>query len=124
MSNYTISSKEHEHFIEFITEGNVEGISEMMEYSGIPLQGAISKGHKKVLIDESKISITLSDMDQMELMNFFLNDFPKSLDVKFSVIFNERNEEVVKLFSELADKVGFDCKFYSHREEAVEALLK
>ncbi len=102
--------------------GEVEGIEDMMKYSGIPLQKAFNNGYKKVFIDESTMKFKLTDFDQHALMNFFLNDFPKSIDVKFTVFFNKENKELVTFFENLSKKVGFDCTFYPTQKEALEKL--
>ena len=90
----------------------------MMEYSGTPITKAFENGYSKVLVDERNVNIVLTDHDQHELMNFFLNDFPKSLNLKFAVIYSKENEAVAKFFEDLSNRVGFDCKFFLSYEAA------
>lgn len=120
--NYNITFIKHDNHLEAVTTGTITGAQQMIEYSGIPIQKAIELGYKKVLIDERKININLSDTDFHEIMNFFLNNFPKSLEIKFVAVYAKENETGVLIFDELAKKVGFDCTFFLNKEDAVKHL--
>jgi hypothetical protein len=122
-TDYKTEFIQHKDYLEILNSGVVNGAMQMMQYSGASLQKAIELGFKKVLVDESKMEITLSDMDQHELMNSFLNNFPKSLDIKFSVIYNIDKEEGALFFDDLSKRVGFDCTFFRSREEAIQHLI-
>lgn len=123
LTDYQTEFTEHKDYLEVLNYGTVTGAQQMIAYSGVSIQKAIELGFKKVLVDESKVLITLSDIDQHELMNFFLNDFPTSLDMKFSVIYAKEKEEGALFFDDLSKRVGFDCTFFPSREEALKHLL-
>lgn len=122
MAEYTVDFIEERDYLHVTCSGKVEGIINMMTYSGAALQITLEKGFTKVLVDEREVSIILSDHDQHELMNFFLNDFPKSLNVKFSVVYAEKNKSVVYFFEDLSKRVGFDCTFYKTIEEGLKNI--
>lgn len=122
MADYSIEYKPNDNFLHVIAKGEVVGIKSMMTYSGIAITKVLEEGYKKALIDEREIIIKLSDHDQHELMNFFLNEFPKSLDVKFSTIYSTNNKDAVRFFEDLSNRVGFDCKFFETEEEALKNL--
>lgn len=124
MTEYSVEFNFEDGFLELRAKGQINGIKNMMEYSGLGISKAFEKNYQKVLIDETDLEINLSDHDQHELMSYFLNDFPKSLSLKFSVVYTEGNKEVAKFFEDLSNRVGFDCKFFLTREEALINLDK
>lgn len=95
----------------------------MMEYSTSIISQVVSNNVLRVLIDETAVLIELSTLDQLELMNYFVTNIPKSLDIKFCVVFSETNRETVDFFESLSQKVGFDCTFYPSKKEALINLL-
>lgn len=121
--NYRSEFIEHEDYLEVVNFGTVIGAQEMIAYSGVSVAKAIELGYKKVFVDESQIVIKLEDNDQLELMNFFLNSFPKSLDMKFSVLYSLTQKDGALFFDGLSKKVGFDCTFFSTKDEALGHLL-
>ena len=122
MSDYTVKFTNKDNYLEVKSTGTISGIKNMMEYSSLGIAEAFEKGYKKVFIDETEIKIVLSNYDQHELMNFFLNDFPKSIDLKFSTVYNPKNKELVDFFEDLSIRVGFDCKFFTTKDAALKNL--
>ena len=118
MAEYNIELELKPSYLSVTASGLIEGIRNMMEYSGTPITKAFENGYSKVLVDERNVNIVLTDHDQHELMNFFLNDFPKSLNLKFAVIYSKENEAVAKFFEDLSNRVGFDCIFFLSYEAA------
>ena len=122
MADYSVDLDLNKLYLSVKASGKVEGIMNMMEYSGVAIAKAFEHGYSKVLVDERDVEIHLSDHDQHELMNFFLNDFPKSLNLKFAAVYSPKNESVAKFFEDLSSRVGFDCKFFLTINEAKEYL--
>lgn len=122
--DYKVTIKETPDYLLLTCTGVVKGFKNLQEYSGYSIQQAMERGVKKVVIDERNVLITISDLEQLELMNFFMTSVPRSLDMKFSVIFSEQNRDVAKLFENLSAKVNFDCKFFLSEKEAIENIKK
>lgn len=52
----------------------------------------------------------------MTNMNSSLNNFPKSLNLKFAVIYSKESKTVAKFFKDLYNRVAFDCKLLLSHE--------
>lgn len=121
--NYILKSEEKLNYLLISSTGKVDGLADMMAYSGATFELAFSKNAKKILIDEREMVITLSALEQLELMNHFMINFPKSLDLQFSVVYSDNNRSIAEWFADLSLKVGFDCKFFTTKKEAIDHLL-
>lgn len=124
MMKYKVEFKHHEAYLEAIVSGELVGMDDMMAYSGEVLKVASENNYHRVLIDELEASMNLSELDQHELMNFYLNDFPKSLNIRFSAIYNKHNEKEATFFGGLAQQVGFDCVFFLEKAAGINYLLE
>lgn len=124
MSKYKVEFKHHEAYLEAIVSGELLGMTDMMAYSGEVLKVASENNCNRVLIDEVDTVMKLSELDQHELMNFYLNDFPKSLNIRFSVLYGPHNQKEVTFFGDLAKQVGFDCVFFLEKAAGIDYLLQ
>lgn len=67
IAKYNIELELKPSWLSVKASGVIEGIRDVIKYSGTPITKALENGYSKVLVDERNVNIFLTDHDQHEL---------------------------------------------------------